>query len=144
MTIALQSRYEIIETLNQGDSGARYKAYDRELQRVVSLTVLNYREPENPEQLAHLRERLLAASREHGMPHILGFDSLPPISSHVPDGTFSDVHVISIVWLVMIGDLQGKGNFPSVPRHLPTVPRHRLLTGENRGQSPGTPSRPSS
>src|SRR5258708_7937812 len=25
--------------------------------------------------------------------------------------------VISIVWLLMIGDFQSKGNFPSVPRH---------------------------
>ncbi len=31
------------------------------------------------------------------------------------DGTFSAVHVISIVWL--IGDFQSKGNFLSVPRH---------------------------
>jgi hypothetical protein len=32
---------------------------------------------------------------------------------------FSDVHVISIVWLVMIGDFQSKGDFPSVRRHRP-------------------------
>lgn len=34
-------------------------------------------------------------------------------------GTISDVHVISVVWLVMIGDFQSRGDFPSVPRHPP-------------------------
>ncbi len=33
------------------------------------------------------------------------------------NGTISDVHVISIVWLVMMGDFQNKGNFAAVPRH---------------------------
>jgi hypothetical protein len=33
------------------------------------------------------------------------------------DRTISYVHVISIVWLVMIGDFQSRGNFPFVPRH---------------------------
>lgn len=32
------------------------------------------------------------------------------------DGTISDVPVISIVWFVMIGDFQSRGDFPSVPR----------------------------
>jgi len=33
------------------------------------------------------------------------------------DGTISDVHAISIVSLLMIGDFQSRGNFPSVTRH---------------------------
>jgi hypothetical protein len=33
------------------------------------------------------------------------------------DRTISDVHVLSIVWLVMIGDFHSRGNFRSVPRH---------------------------
>src|SRR5260370_23268961 len=32
-------------------------------------------------------------------------------------GTISDVHAISIVWLVMIGDFRSKGNFPFVRRY---------------------------
>jgi hypothetical protein len=32
-------------------------------------------------------------------------------------GTISDVHGISMVWFVMIGDFQGRGNFPCVPGH---------------------------
>jgi hypothetical protein len=35
------------------------------------------------------------------------------------DGTISDVHGISNGWLVMIGDFQSGGNFPSVPRYRP-------------------------
>src|SRR5580693_864571 len=31
------------------------------------------------------------------------------------EGTFSSVRVISIVWLVMIGDFQSRGNFPPEP-----------------------------
>ena len=33
------------------------------------------------------------------------------------DGTISDVYVISIAWLLMIGDFQSRGDFPFVPRH---------------------------
>ncbi len=36
-------------------------------------------------------------------------------------GTISDVHAISIVWLLMIGDFQSKGNFPFVPRYRTAV-----------------------
>jgi hypothetical protein len=39
------------------------------------------------------------------------------MGSRGTDGTISDVHVISIVWLVMIGDFPSRGNFQSVPRH---------------------------
>src|SRR5216683_7531209 len=47
------------------------------------------------------------------------------------DGTFSDIHVISIVWLVKIGDFRSKGNFPSVPRHRPPAPPGTLWCKEN-------------
>jgi len=44
------------------------------------------------------------------------------------DGTISDVHVISIVWLVMIGDFQSRGNFSSVPdTHSPFYRCGRVL-----------------
>jgi hypothetical protein len=33
------------------------------------------------------------------------------------DRTIFDVHEILIVWIVMIGDFQSRGNFPSVHRH---------------------------
>ena len=36
------------------------------------------------------------------------------------DGKISDLHMIPIVWLLMIGDFQSKGHFPHVPRHPPT------------------------
>src|SRR2546422_7332664 len=48
------------------------------------------------------------------------------------DGTISDVHVISIVWLLMIGDFQSKGNFPSVPRHSPAFPAFPGIPGTFR------------
>jgi hypothetical protein len=42
------------------------------------------------------------------------------------DGTFSDVHVISIVWLLMIGDFQGRGT----SRLSPGTPRHPVVDSE--------------
>jgi len=52
---------------------------------------------------------------------------LPPYygKSGGTDGTFSDVHMISIIWLVMIGDFQSGGNFPSVPGTPAQSPAHR-------------------
>src|SRR2546426_5806674 len=47
--------------------------------------------------------------------HLLRSISFSTIFLKEP-GDRRDVHVISIVWLVMIGDFQSKGNFPSVSR----------------------------
>ncbi len=44
----------------------------------------------------------------------------------VAGGTISDVHVISIVWLVMIGEFQSRGNFLFVP----APQRQRQRAGE--------------
>ena len=51
----------------------------------------------------------------------------------------SDVHVISIVWFVMIGDIQSRGNFPSVSRHpAPYSSGEWLVTsGEWQDKEPG-------
>jgi len=43
-------------------------------------------------------------------------------------GRFSDVHVTSMVWLVMIGDFQNRGNFSSVPRHPRVEGNYPLVT----------------
>ena len=60
-------------------------------------------------------------------------------------GTFSEVHVISNRWLVMIGDFQSRGNFPFVPRHRPRHSRHHTavvsdewrVTRQGAGLKPG-------
>ena len=50
-----------------------------------------------------------------GMGELAGSEGVEGAGGIGTDGTFSDVHVISIVWLVMIGDFQSRGNFRLSP-----------------------------
>jgi serine/threonine protein kinase len=57
----LAGRYEIRELLGQGGMGAVYKAWDRELERLVALKVIRSELASNPEALRRFKQELILA-----------------------------------------------------------------------------------
>ena len=61
--VSFGNRYEILELLGEGDMGRVYKAWDRELEKVIALKTIRGEMANNPELVKRFKQELLLARK---------------------------------------------------------------------------------